>query len=63
VQRVEDVAGSAWQNPGRIEIVDAHEPSTLMGARLQITPDRCNEGTEVQGAGGGRRKAAAVARA
>ena len=56
----QDLVGRAGARAWRVEVLDADQPLTRMRARIEVAADGGNQGTEMQGTAGGRRKAPAV---
>ena len=60
-QSVEDEGVGAGDAPGFVDVLHADEPFAVVAARVEPGTDGGDEGSEVEGAGGGGREAAAVA--
>ena len=59
-ERTQDEACRAPFLPGRVDVLDPHQPLAASCPRLQIATERRDQRTEVERAGRGRCKAATV---
>ena len=53
IQRTQDIVCGTRNRARHIEIFHAHQPGAVVFFCFEVTADRCNEGTEMEGAGGG----------
>jgi len=59
-QRAEDINVSAFYSTGDVEVFDTNQPFAMMLLRIEIAADGGDQGTKMEGAGGGGGETASI---